>query len=193
MNSLVQSVTDALSALTVLTGIGIILILFFLGLKKFGAESDFSKRALDFLGARAMLFSFLIALGSMVSSLFYSGVAGFVPCPLCWWQRIFLFPQVFVLAVALARKDVHARVYTLTLSALGGIIAAYHTYITFGGSQLIPCSASGITEACTKIYFLEYGYVTIPTMALTAFAAIAVLAIVEGIVLEKRGGSFVNR
>jgi len=57
---------------------------------------------------------------------------------------------------------------------VGGMISLYHSYIQFGGSPLIPCSATGISVACTQRYFLEFGYVTIPTMALTGFAMILV-------------------
>jgi disulfide bond formation protein DsbB len=76
-----------------------------------------------------------------------------------------------------ARKDEFKRKYgefvrrtTLALSIIGAPVAAYHMYLQFGGNTLIPCSATG--PACEFVYFVEYGYVTIPTMALTAFVLI---------------------
>ena len=123
-----------------------------------------------FVGRRAILFAFLAALAGLLGSLFYSNVAGFAPCELCWWQRIFLYPQVILLLVALVRNDAHIRIYAAILSGIGLAVSLYHTFIQFGGPAIVPCSASG--PSCTHLYFLYYGYVTVPTMSLTIFAAI---------------------
>jgi len=127
----------------------------------------------DFFGVHAMRLSFLAALGATALSLFYSDVVGFLPCLLCWWQRIFLFPQVVILGIALRKKE-RVYEYTVALSALGSAVALYHTYIQFWGSPLTPCDATGIS--CAHRYFLEFGYVTIPTMSLTIFALILILS-----------------
>jgi len=58
----------------------------------------------------------------------------------------------------------------LILSGIGFPIAAYHMYLQLGGGAIVPCSAIG--PSCSYVYFLQYGYVTIPTMSLTAFALI---------------------
>jgi disulfide bond formation protein DsbB len=168
MTPFVQNITNLLSlgviACDVLAVFLLILLITPLG------ETSKGKRLSAFIGENALTFAFLMALASILGSLFYSEVANFQPCLLCWWQRIFLYPQALLLLVALIKKDEAVRKYCLTLSGIGILISIYHTYIQFGGNDLIPCSTSGVS--CQHVYFVTYGYITIPTMALTAFALI---------------------
>lgn len=166
MSPLVSNITNLLSFFVVL-GYGVILLILASLLTR---KSSFGKSVLKFFGSRAILFSFLVALGGMVSSLFYSEFAGFAPCNLCWWQRIFLYPQVLLLGLAFKIKDKKFPAYSFALSVVGGLIAAYQTFILFGGTSLIPCPATG--PSCTQLYFLNYGFITIPTMSLAAFLLI---------------------
>lgn len=175
MTPLVQNVTDFLSFATLVGGIfAAFLIILLAGPFR---KSDQGKQIADFLGQYAILFSFVIAFVSVASSLFYSEIAGFAPCVLCWWQRIFLYPQAVILFVAIIKKDFGVRKYALALSGLGFLIALYHTYIQFGGESLIPCPVTGVS--CQILYFVEYGYVTIPTMSLTAFGLIILLMLFQ--------------
>ena len=176
MTPLVQNVTDLLSYVTVVSDLLALFLLVVLltPLKKHG----WGKKVKDFFGEYAILFSFLVGFGSVVGSLFYSTVAQFQPCLLCWIQRGFLYTEAVIFFVALiARKDEYQQKYgnfvrktALIMSTLGGLVSAYHTYLQFGGSSFINCAATG--ASCEAVYFVEYGYVTIPTMALTAFALI---------------------
>lgn len=171
MNPLVKNVTDVLSFATLIGGV-IALFLFALLVSPF-RKSRRGMEIADFFRQYAVLFSFIVSFVSVASSLFYSEIAGFAPCVLCWWQRVFLYPQAVILFVALFKKDWGVRKYALALSGLGFLVAFYHTYIQFGGESLAPCPVGGVS--CQFIYFLEYGYVTIPTMALTAFGLIILL------------------
>lgn len=121
----------------------------------------------------ALSFGFLVALMGMVGSLYYSEGLGFAPCELCWIQRIFLYPQVVLLGMALLRRDRRIAPYSLALSALGLVVAAYHHYLQLGGSPLVPCTASG--ASCTLRFVWEFGYITMPLMSATAFALLVVL------------------
>jgi disulfide bond formation protein DsbB len=174
MTPLVQNVTNILSLITIASDAlaVFLLILLITPLKR----SVRGKAVLAFFSSNAIVFSLLVALGSVGGSLFYSEIANFVPCLLCWWARILLFPQAVILFVALIARDERVRKYCATLSAMGVALTAYNVYIQFGGSDLIPCSATG--TSCSKVYFLTYGYVTIPTMALTAFALILLFCLI---------------
>ena len=149
------------------------------------------KKIAQFFGKRAMIFSILIAAASFVGSLFFSQVANFTPCLLCWIQRGLLYTQAVILFLALfARKEEHVRRFQnltqkacLALSAIGFPIAAYHMYLQFGGGALVPCSAIGPT--CSYVYFLTSGYITIPTMSLTAFALILCFMLLHRPATEK--------
>ncbi len=164
-------VTKILSAMTVVGGITTILIALAVIRKKF-ASGTLQKIALDY----GLFGLFLLSVGALVGSLYFSNVIGFSPCVLCWWQRIFMYPQVLILGLATWKKDFSALSYSLLLSATGGIVALYQTYILFGGAHLFPCSAE-TTSSCSKVFFLEFGYVTIPTMSLTAFALLAIMVV----------------
>lgn len=126
-----------------------------------------------FLKIHGVLLAFLVALSASIGSLLYSEVAGFAPCSLCWYQRIFLYPEVFILGLALYRKEKdRIAPYALLLSAVGGLIALYHSYIQYGGSPLVPCQAAATAVSCAVRYVFEFGYITIPLMSLTVFAFI---------------------
>ena len=122
-----------------------------------------------------MFLSFTIILFATILSLYYSEIAGYEPCRLCWFQRIFLYPQAFLFGTALLRKDKRVFTYTLPLTFLGLFIALYHTIIQFI-PEASTCPATGVS--CTAPYFIQFGYITIPVMSLTAFVFLLLLALV---------------
>lgn len=126
-----------------------------------------------FFSKQAMFFAFLISLAGVVGSLYYSEFIGYEPCKLCWYQRIFLYPQTILLAIGLIKKHPHVANYCIIFSMLGGLIALYQSLLTLGWAPSIPCSASGVS--CSQIFVMQFGYITIPVMALTAFLLIIVL------------------
>lgn len=128
-----------------------------------------------FFSTRGISFSFLIALTATFGSLFYSNIIGFAPCELCWFQRIFMYPQVFLLGLALIKKDTKIIDYSLILAAIGTTISLYHNYIYYLATSASSCGLSA--ASCTIIYVLEFNYVTIPLMALTAYSLIIIFLI----------------
>lgn len=110
---------------------------------------------------------FIFAFVALAGSLVYSNIVGFPACDLCWVQRIFIYPQVLIASVSIWRKEKLAVYYGLPLSVLGGLVALYHSFVLWGGGSILPCTAEG--GACSKVYVMEYGYITIPVMALTTF------------------------
>jgi disulfide bond formation protein DsbB len=106
-------------------------------------------------------------------SLYFSEVAHFVPCRLCWYQRICMYPLVPLLAIAAARRDTGIRIYGGTLAAIGALIAVYHVLV-----ERFPSLESNVcdpTNPCTLIWVERFGYLTIPTMALSGFALVLTL------------------
>ncbi len=171
MTPFAQGITDLLSFGTVVLDVAAVALFVILitPLKRRGVTREIA----DFVGERAILLAFLTALVATGGSLLYSNIIGFPPCDLCWWQRIFLYPQTILFFTALLKKDEGMRFHAFILSSLGALVALYHTFIQFGGASVLPCAATG--PSCTALYFLEYGYVTIPTMSLTIFALILIL------------------
>lgn len=126
---------------------------------------------------QAMFASWGIALIATAGSLFFSEVLKYIPCDLCWYQRILMYPLVILLGVASAKKDYKMSLYTLILSVIGGLISLYHYLI-----QKVPAlhelgNACGIVP-CNSDYINWLGFITIPFLALIAFALIIVLQII---------------
>ncbi len=171
MTPLVQNVTVIVSFLTILADIVavILFVIFVTPLKEVGS----AKRIANWVGRHSIWLAFTVCIASLAGSIFYSVIAGFAPCELCWWQRIFLYPQTILLAIAYFTDDEHIHKYSIGLSLFGFAIAIYNTWLQFGGTSIAPCSAVG--PSCSLRYFLEFGYVTIPTMSLTAFGLLLVL------------------
>jgi disulfide bond formation protein DsbB len=131
------------------------------------------ERITAWISQRALLLGLLISIVAVVGSLFYSNVVGFVPCDLCWWQRIFIYPALPMFAIAAAKKDYHIFRFITPMALIAALISIYHLFVQMGGNSILPCSASA---SCDKLYVFEFGYVTIPTMALTVSVTFLLLA-----------------
>jgi disulfide bond formation protein DsbB len=112
--------------------------------------------------------AFVVAAVATAGSLFFSEVANFVPCELCWFQRIFIYPLSIVTLLAAIRHEFRIVPYLLPLPVIGAGISAYHILVENGVvEQTASCSASAPSGCATK-WIEEFGYLTIPTLALTA-------------------------
>lgn len=114
-----------------------------------------------------------IAAAATAGSLYYSEVAGYPPCELCWYQRIFMYPLVGVLAVAVARRDHRGGWYALPLAVVGLGLSVYHYQL-----QLLPAQGStcDVSAPCTYRWVDSLGFVSIPFMAGCGFIGVAGLA-----------------
>lgn len=108
------------------------------------------------------------------SSLFLSEILHWTPCILCWYQRILMYPLILIISVGIVRKDKNLPFYVLPMSILGALIALYHYLLQWGmfPETLAPCTA-GIS--CASKVHMWYGFITIPFLALVAFAVISML------------------
>jgi disulfide bond formation protein DsbB len=106
-----------------------------------------------------------------LGSLYFSEVMKFPPCVLCWYQRIFMYPLVFILAVGMVRKDKKIYTYVLPLSVTGLLIAIYHNLLYY---QIIPESIAPCVNgvSCTTKFIEWFGFITIPFLSLVAFSVI---------------------
>ncbi|MDO8663635.1 MAG: disulfide oxidoreductase [Candidatus Wildermuthbacteria bacterium] len=167
MSPLVSAVNQVLSILTITAQILIIGLIAVILLKK--------SKILDLTGRRAILFAFIVALTSTLGSLFYSEIAKFEPCKLCWFQRILMYPQVILLGMAILKKEKNIAGYILGLSVPGSIIAGYHYLLQLGVVPAFSCSAVGYSAHCSQRFVMNFGYITIPLMAFSAFLLIILL------------------
>lgn len=150
------------------------------GLRVLGIWSD---GALDGYAAiarivqpRAIWLAWVVALLATGGSLYFSEVAGFTPCTLCWYQRIAMYPFVVLLGVAAFRR---ARFVTgaPALAAIGALVAGYHVALEWLPS--LDTGACAAAAPCTFVWFREFGIFSLPALALTAFLLILSILLVR--------------
>ncbi|MGG1658822.1 disulfide oxidoreductase [Brevibacillus sp. NRS-1366] len=126
---------------------------------------------------QAMFASWGFSLIATAGSLFFSEVLKYIPCDLCWYQRILMYPLIILLGIASAKKDYKMSLYALVLSLIGGLISLYHYLV-----QKVPAlhelgNACGIVP-CNTDYINWFGFITIPFLALIAFTLISILQVI---------------
>ena len=117
-----------------------------------------------------------IAAVSTAGSLYYSEVAGYLPCEMCWYQRICMYALVPVLAVALVRGDRGGGWYGLPLAVAGLGLSVYHYQLQLFGGQGSTCDADA---PCTYQWVDSLGFVSIPFMAGGGFIGVAGLLLLS--------------
>lgn len=120
----------------------------------------------------ALWLAAIVAVVTTAGSLYYSLGAHYVPCELCWYQRICIYPLAVILPIAAWRRDIAVRWYALPLVAVGAVIAAYHTQLQAFPDQRTFCDPN---NPCSSRYVWEFGFVSLPLMDLVAFAFIATM------------------
>jgi disulfide bond formation protein DsbB len=121
--------------------------------------------------------AWLIALVATLGSLYFSEIWGLAPCKLCWEQRIFMYPLVFILAVGIWRREKRLEEYVLPLALIGTLIAAYHNILYYQANFLYGVNEFALTScaggvSCTNQQIAWFGFVTIPFLSLLAFLMI---------------------
>ena len=124
-----------------------------------------------------LYFAWFVSLVATSGSLYFSEIKGFIPCDLCWIQRIFMYPLVVILGIGTFQSDTSVKKYVLPLSLVGSVISILH-YLEqkvpgFGGIK--PC-VSGVP--CSAEYINWLGFITIPFLALIAFTLINICMII---------------
>ena len=135
-----------------------------------------------FLSDYGLYFGWIIAIVATAGSLYFSEVKLFVPCTLCWYQRILMYPFVITLAIASFKQDKQIIKYALPISVLGIFVATYHVLeqnlAGFGAPALcklgVPCSTKYI-----GLFGIEF--LSIPVLSLIAFVLISFLLIMASL------------
>ena len=131
--------------------------------------------------------AWFVALMATSGSLYFSDVVGFIPCLLCWYQRIAMYPIVFVLGIGLLQRDPTVWRFALPLPLVGLMISLYHVALQYRPSLEIVVCGTGVP--CSARYVAAFGFVSIPVMAAAAFLLIAVLLFtVRTVQLGSAGG-----
>ena len=127
----------------------------------------------DAVAPIALTAALAVAVLASAGSLYFSEVAHFEPCRLCWYQRIAMYPLVAILAIAAWRRDAEIWRYVLPVASIGALVSAYHYAL-----EWLPWLDSGACSAdvpCTLVWFRQLGFISLPYLAFSAFALIITL------------------
>ncbi len=121
--------------------------------------------------------AWVIALASMIGSLYFSEVFNFAPCVLCWYQRIIIYPLVLLIPVGIMLKDKRLASYILPLTVVGLIVSIFQNLLYYKviPEAIMPC-VDGVS--CTTKYIDYFGFLTIPLLSLLSLIAITVLMVI---------------
>ncbi len=126
-------------------------------------------------GELALPLGFAVALTTTLGSLYLSEIAKFPPCELCWYQRICMYPNVALFAVAWWRRDRDVRFYVLPLVVGGAVIATYHYLLErFPDTVSSSCSTD---IPCETVWVWKFHFLSIPGMAWIGFLLLGTLAV----------------
>ncbi|NRD76288.1 disulfide bond formation protein B [Bacillus sp. BRMEA1] len=122
---------------------------------------------------KSLLFAWIAAVIATLGSLYFSEVMHFIPCTLCWYQRIFMYPLAIILGIAFYKNDRDIYKYVLPLSIIGMFISGYHLLLQkIPYLQQFEMCTTGVP--CSKDYINWLGFITIPMLAFIAFTIITV-------------------
>jgi disulfide bond formation protein DsbB len=116
----------------------------------------------------------MVAVTATLGSLYYSEIADFIPCRLCWYQRIFMYPMAIVLPIAAFRRDFGVRVYMMAFPVIGLGISIYH-YLVQNVPSLSDSGSCDVTAPCSAAYVETFDFISIPFMAGCGFLLIGAL------------------
>ena len=168
---MVETMQNVTALLAIVAGVGALLIVIARVAASRVPAAAAAGRAVIALRAPLTL---AVAAVATAGSLYFSESAGYVPCRLCWFQRIAMYPIAVVALVALLRRDRAARWYLLPMAIIGAAISAYHVLIEWGWlNDSESCALFG--PSCADVWFEAFGFVTLALMALAGFVSIIVL------------------
>jgi len=124
-----------------------------------------------------IILCFLIASIATLGSLFFSEIMGFIPCSMCWYQRIFMYPLVLIFLINILYPDEQVFKYAIGLVIVGLLFSIYHNLLMFDiiPESIVPC-VSGVP--CSTEYINWLGFITIPFLSLVSYLMLFILLVV---------------
>jgi disulfide bond formation protein DsbB len=113
--------------------------------------------------------AFIVAAIATGGSLFFSEIRHFPPCELCWYQRICMYPLSILTLLMAWHGDNRAARYLLPLPVVGAGVSVYHLLIENDVIHEPTACFASAPGGCGVKWINEFGYITIPTLALTGF------------------------
>ncbi|WP_121626437.1 disulfide oxidoreductase [Poseidonibacter antarcticus] len=121
--------------------------------------------------------SFITASIATLGSLFFSEIMEFIPCSMCWYQRIFMYPLVLIFLVNMLYPDDKIVKYAMPIVLIGWAFSIYHNLLMFDiiPESIVPC-VQGVP--CSTEYINWFGFITIPFLSFLAYSIILILLLI---------------
>ncbi|WP_182102738.1 disulfide oxidoreductase [Niallia taxi] len=129
----------------------------------------------NFIQENGLFLAFAIALISISGSLYFSEILGYIPCKLCWFQRVTMYPLTIILGIAAVKKDFRQIYYVLPFAVIGMILGIYHYSIQKGFISTDDTFCGRVP--CTGQYINWFGFLTIPLLSLMAHTLIFIICL----------------
>ena len=136
-------------------------------------EGDLLDRVIAALSASSRHIALAAGWTATCGSLIFSEVFHWLPCELCWFQRILMYPLAPLIAMGILRNDRGLPLYVLPLSLTGMGVSLYHYLLIKTDIFPPPPCADGVP--CTVDYLNILGFINIPFLALIAFLIISIM------------------
>lgn len=120
-----------------------------------------------------LLVAWVTSLVATGGSLYFSEVMKFIPCTLCWYQRILMYPLILLLGMATFENNTRIKKYVLPMSIFGMLLSGYH-YLLQHLPSLQKFEACRVGVPCSGKYIDWFGFITIPLLSFTAFTIITI-------------------
>ncbi len=133
---------------------------------------------IEIIKKNALYLAWAGALIAMLGSLYFSEVADFPPCVLCWYQRITMYPLVVIVGLAIYKKSREMLLPAFVLAGIGWLISVYHNLLYY---EILPEAAAPCVAgiSCTTKFIEWFGFVTIPLLAFAGFTSFLILLIIH--------------
>jgi len=138
------------------------------------------------LGDLSLWLGWLVAIVTTLGSLYYSVIADYRPCELCWYQRICMYPLSAILLVGALRRDRKVWMYAGIPAVVGVVIASYHTQLQAFPKQRTFCDPE---NPCTNRFVWEFGFISLPLMDLVAFCFIITMLVASAVTSPSSGST----
>ncbi len=177
MNEVVDSTLAALAILAQISAVVVVALIVAVTVNPRARASFAGSWAT--LSRQAVWLAWGVAAVATIGSLYFSEIADYLPCRLCWFQRIAMYPLAVVLLVGALLRDRRVTLYAAAFPLIGAAFSIYHIYIEVNPEAESAACRAGVP--CSTRWIDEFGYVTIPVMALSGFALIGALLVLAAL------------
>ena len=132
---------------------------------------------MNYLYKYSAYIAWTVAVLALIGSLYFQYILHFDPCVLCWYQRIAIYPLVFIIGAGILKKDSSYIYSALPLAFIGTLISIYHNLLYY---QVLPEAAAPCTAgvSCTTKLVEYFGFISIPLLSLMALVTIIVCLLI---------------